>query len=83
MEKKLVKFILTNHLSHFMLLFEVPMALGWDVSEDCMCDALRCQGFNQRHAHIKPLLNEKHQQERLKWAKERLNWNIPKWRAVL
>jgi hypothetical protein len=83
MEKKLVEFILTNRSARFMSLFEVPIALGWDISEDCVRDALHRQGFNRRHARIKPLLNEKHQQECLKWAKERLNWDIPKWRAVL
>jgi hypothetical protein len=83
MEKKLVEFVMTDRTTRFMSLFEVPLTLGWDVSEGCICDALRRQGFNRRHARLKPLLNEKHRRERLKWCRERLHWDIPKWRSVL
>jgi hypothetical protein len=50
MEEELVKFIISNHSTRFMVLLEVPIALGWDVSEDCMRDALRRQRFHHRHA---------------------------------
>jgi hypothetical protein len=83
MEEELVKFISSNRSTRFMALFEVPIALGWDVSEDCVRDALRRRGFHRRHARIKPMLSEKHRQERLKWAQERLNRDINRWRAVL
>ncbi len=78
-----MEFILTNRSTWFMSLFEVPIALGWDVSEDCVRDTLQCQGFNRRHAQVKSLLNEKHRRKRLKWAQERLHWDIPKWRSIL
>jgi hypothetical protein len=83
MEEELVKFITSNRSTRFVALFEVPIALGWDVSEDTIHDTLRRNGFHGRHAQIKPLLSQKHRQERLKWARERLDWDLEKWRSVL
>ncbi len=78
MEEELVKFIISNRSTQFMALFEVPITLAWDVSEACVRDALRLQGFHRRHARIKPLLSQKHREECLKWASEKLDWDINK-----
>ncbi len=83
MEMKLVEFVLTDRSTRFMSLSEIPIALGWDVSEDCIRDAVGRQGFQPRHARVKPLLNEKRRRERLKWCQERLDWDIPRWHSLL
>jgi hypothetical protein len=83
MEKELIDFIITDCSTRFMSLFEIPFARGWDVPEGCIRDTLRRQGFNRRHARVKLYLNEKHRRERLKWARKRLYWDIPKWRSFL
>jgi hypothetical protein len=40
MEKRIVELVLTDRLTRFMSLFEIFLALGWDVSENCVRDAL-------------------------------------------
>jgi hypothetical protein len=60
MEEELVKFIISNCFTHFMALFDVPIALAWDVAKDFVRYALRHQGFPCCHARIKLILSEKH-----------------------
>jgi hypothetical protein len=83
MRKKLVEFILTDCSTCFILLLEVPFALGWDVSEGCICDFLRHQSFNLCHLRIKPFKNNKYHHDCLQWAWERLDSDIPKWHTIL
>jgi hypothetical protein len=83
MREKLVEFVLTDRSSRFMPLWEIPVHLDWDVSEDLIRAALDKEGLHRRHARIKPFLSEAHRQARLEWCRERLGWTVEQWRSVL
>lgn len=53
------------------------------ISKPTLVRYLHAQGFGSYFAAHKPKLTDKEIKERLRWAKERINWTVEQWRGVV
>jgi hypothetical protein len=83
MKETLERFVTASRRNRFLPIWQIPRELGWDCSEEFVCEALKELGFNKRSARVKPFLNEQHQKARLEWVTDRLHWTTDDWRCML
>jgi transposase len=62
---------------------ELQEQLGKAVSDETVRRSLKASGMVPFVKPKKPLLTSKHRKERLKWAKEHINWTLDDWKKVV
>ena len=62
---------------------DITADLNLNVSERTVGETLRCMNFYVHVARKKPFLNYERKWERLRWARERRNWNNFVWRKKI
>ncbi len=81
--RRIVEFITQNASTRQMAFWEVGRALGLNVSEETIRDAVLREGLSRRVAHVKPFLSEWSQLRCLSFAEEHFSWSDNTWGRVL
>jgi len=72
-----------NEPNSHALLRDITADLNLNVSERTVGEILRCMNFYVHVVRKKAFLNYEPKQERLRWARERRNWNNCVWRKKI
>jgi transposase len=63
--------------------YQIPTAIGLNVSYYCVRNALRKAGFARRVPRRKPPITERNRIARFEWAIQHLNWTYEDWKRIL
>ena len=72
-QEVLVEYVCASMRNRQMPYCQIPLTLGWNVSEDAIRRALKSQGFSRHDARRKPPISEVNRVRRLNWAIEHLD----------
>ncbi len=73
MKEELERLVTKNRQNCFLLIWQLPAKLGWDVSKDTICTGLKVLGFYKRSAREKRFPTDNHRKARLDWVNDRLD----------